>query len=51
MTTHPGAVAEAALAHTVRDKVEAAYRRGDLFEKRRAMMKAWAGFAAGEGRR
>jgi len=45
MTTHPGDVAEAALAHTVRDKVEAAYRRGDLFEKRRALMEAWAEFA------
>jgi integrase len=37
-------VAEAALAHTLRDKVEAAYRRGDLFEKRREMMEAWAHF-------
>ncbi|MGI4944423.1 MAG: tyrosine-type recombinase/integrase [Janthinobacterium lividum] len=44
-TDHPGDVAEAALAHTVRDKVEATYRRGDLFEKRRAMMEAWAEFA------
>lgn len=35
-------VAEAALAHTVGDKVEAAYRRGDLFEKRRNLMNAWA---------
>ncbi|KAI3606292.1 Integrase [Cupriavidus necator H850] len=35
-------VAEAALAHTVGDKVEAAYRRGDLFEKRRSLMTAWA---------
>jgi hypothetical protein len=31
-----------ALAHTIPDKTEAAYRRGDLFEKRRAMMNAWA---------
>jgi integrase len=46
-TDHPGDVAEAALAHVVRDKTEAAYRRGDLFEKRRAMMEAWAAFAAG----
>ncbi len=45
-TDHPGDVAEAALAHVVRDKTEAAYRRGDLFEKRRAMMEAWAAFAA-----
>jgi hypothetical protein len=33
-----------ALAHTVGDKVEAAYRRGDLFEKRRQLMADWAGF-------
>jgi hypothetical protein len=31
-----------ALAHTIGDKVEAAYRRGDLFEKRRKLMEAWA---------
>jgi hypothetical protein len=36
-----------ALAHVVGDKVEAAYRRGDLFEKRRQMMDAWASFLAG----
>jgi hypothetical protein len=35
-----------ALAHTVGDKVEAAYRRGDLFEKRRALMDDWARFVA-----
>jgi integrase len=35
-------VAEAALAHTIADKVEAAYRRGDLFAKRRQLMHAWA---------
>jgi integrase len=35
-------VAEAALAHAVGNKVEAAYRRGDLFEKRRELMEAWA---------
>ena len=35
-------VAEMALAHTIRDKVEAAYRRGDLLEKRHALMEAWA---------
>ena len=43
-TTFPGSVAEAALAHVVGDKVEAAYRRGDLFEKRRELMDAWAMF-------
>jgi len=35
-------MAEMALAHTVSDKVEAAYRRGDMFEKRRKMMADWA---------
>jgi integrase len=40
-TSFPSEVAEAALAHVVGDKVEAAYRRGDLFEKRKAMMEAW----------
>jgi len=35
-------VAEMALAHSIGDKVEAAYRRGDLFEKRRKLMEAWA---------
>lgn len=37
-------VVEAALAHFVGDKVEAAYRRGDLFDKRRKLMEAWAAF-------
>jgi integrase len=45
--THtPQAVAEAALAHAVADKVEAAYRRGDLFAKRAALMEEWAAFCA-----
>ena len=39
-------VAEMALAHTVSDKVEAAYRRGTLFEKRRQIMESWATFCA-----
>jgi integrase len=43
-TTYPSEVAEAALAHVVGDKVEAAYRRGDLFDKRRKLMNAWASF-------
>lgn len=38
-------VAEAALAHAVESKVEAAYRRGDLFERRRVLMDQWATFA------
>jgi len=41
-TTFPSEVREMALAHTVGDKVEAAYRRGDLFEKRRQLAEAWA---------
>jgi integrase len=43
-TNFPAEVAEAALAHVVGDKVEAAYRRGDLFEKRRRLMDAWAAY-------
>jgi integrase len=43
-TAFPGEVAEMALAHAVGDKVEAAYRRGDLFQKRRQLMDAWAKF-------
>lgn len=45
-TNYPRDVAEMALAHTIENKVEAAYRRGDLFEKRRAMMAEWATFLA-----
>ena len=48
-TAFPHEVKEAALAHKVRNKVEAAYRRSDLFEKRRAMMEAWASHLAGSG--
>jgi integrase len=43
-TNFPREVAEMALAQTVGDKVEAAYRRGDLFQKRRQMMDGWARF-------
>lgn len=43
-TPYPSEVAEMALAHVVGNKVEAAYRRGDLFEKRRKLMDAWAGY-------
>jgi len=45
-TGFPAEVAEMALAHAVADKVEAAYRRGDLFEKRRQLAEAWAKFCA-----
>jgi integrase len=41
-TNFPREVAEAALAHVVRDKVEAAYARGDLLAKRAELMAAWA---------
>jgi integrase len=44
-THYPGEVVEMALAHAVGDKVEAAYRRGDLFEKRRRLMDDWARFS------
>ena len=43
-THHPREVAEMALAHVIDSKVEAAYRRGDLFEKRRVLMCEWATF-------
>lgn len=43
-TGHPNDVIELALAHTVGSKVEAAYRRGDMFQKRRALMEDWAAF-------
>lgn len=46
-TGFPSEVAEMALAHAVAGKVEAAYRRGTLFEKRRKLMEAWAGFVTG----
>jgi len=39
-------VAEMALAHAIPDAVEAAYRRGDLFDKRRKLMDAWAAYCA-----
>lgn len=45
-TSYPGEMSEMALAHAIGDKVEAAYRRGDLFEKRRRMMNDWAKFCA-----
>lgn len=46
-TAFPGEMAEVALAHKISNAVEAAYRRGDMIEKRRAMMTAWAGFMVG----
>jgi integrase len=43
-TNFPREICEAALAHIVKDKTEAAYRRGDLFEKRRELMAVWSLF-------
>ncbi len=44
-TNFPREIAEAALAHALKDKTEAAYQRGDLLEKRRKLMAAWAEYA------
>jgi integrase len=44
-TNFPREIAEAALAHALKDKTEAAYQRGDLLEKRRKLMDAWAQYA------
>ena len=43
-TNFPSEVCEMALAHVVENATEAAYRRGDLFDKRRNLMEAWAAF-------
>ena len=43
-TAYPNHVVEMALAHAIGSKVEKAYRRGDLFEKRRQLMDAWSRF-------
>ena len=47
-TDHPREVIEAALAHVVRNRVEAAYARSDLFERRRRLMDDWARYLAQE---
>ena len=44
---HPREVVEAALAHVVQNKVEAAYMRSDLFERRRRLMEDWTAYLAG----
>ena len=49
-TDHPREVIEAALAHVVQNRVEAAYARSDLFERRRRLMDDWAGYLAGGSR-
>jgi integrase len=45
-TDFPRGVCEAALAHAVKDKTEAAYQRGELLKKRRELMNAWANYCA-----
>ena len=49
-TDHPREVIEAALAHVVQNRVEAAYRRTDLFERRRRLMNDWAAYLADKSR-
>ena len=49
-TGFPREVIEAALAHGIKDKAEAAYARSDLFEKRRMLMEAWASATTAHGR-
>ncbi len=48
VTSYSNEVVEMALAHAISNAVEAAYRRGDLFDKRRRLMEEWAGFALSE---
>jgi integrase len=43
-TNYSGELAEMALAHTIQNRVEAAYRRGDLLEQRRALMQSWSDY-------
>ncbi|MGB8601061.1 MAG: integrase arm-type DNA-binding domain-containing protein [Rhizomicrobium sp.] len=47
-TDYDGAIAEMALAHTIENKVEAAYRRGNLLEKRKKLMEAWGAYCTGQ---
>ena len=47
-TNYPREIAEAALAHSLKDKAEAAYARSDLLEKRAEMMEAWAQFVSAD---
>jgi integrase len=48
-TSYAHEVCEMALAHVIGNKAEAAYRRGDLFEKRRRLMADWASYCASNG--
>src|SRR5262249_13623890 len=51
-TNFTNEVCEAALAHVIKNTTEAAYRRGDLFDKRRELMEAWATYCCGiQGRK
>ena len=50
-TAFPHEVCEMALAHSISNKSEAAYRRGDIFDKRRMLMDEWAHFCCSEGGR
>ena len=47
-TAYPNELSEMAMAHTVSDKVEAAYRRGDMRDKRRRLMADWASYCDGK---
>lgn len=47
-TSYPNELSEMALAHKIANQVEAAYRRGDMFEKRRRLMEDWAAFSDGK---
>lgn len=49
-TKYPGEMAEVALAHKISSAVEASYRRGDMVDKRREMMAAWADYLTGRNR-
>jgi integrase len=48
-TNYSREICEMALAHTVSDRVEAAYRRGDLFDRRRNLMQEWVKFLSADG--
>jgi integrase len=45
-TDFDGVIAEMALAHSISNKVEAAYRRGNLLEKRRKLMETWGAYCS-----
>jgi integrase len=49
-TTHSPEVAEMALAHSIQNKVEAAYRRGNLLQRRRQLLTDWEAFCLSESR-